>query len=284
MFEGINTNEYQEYRDNTKALLKKHQQAIHEHSPRCLEAQDKAQSSESSLKAFLESSSKIRTASPTQRVLYVGVLLMIPCVYCINLLLISDATEHLAQRRFDENVGIFALLIPLLLLTFEIIIAALNHYVQQNPAQQNQYSPILQRLVHVVVWITPTLFFATKIAEYSSEGRLPYLDEAVLIIALTALAWISDAFIVYGIEYIIQAVTLLSYSYRKKKLQKTSAQYSKQARKELQIVGDRYESYKEVLQNYDSTYPDRPLELLPFNHTARQVIAMYLCCEPAEVV
>ena len=283
MFDSISINEFQEHCDNIRALLSNHRQIIQKHSPLYLEAQDKAEVSESNLKTFLEGSSKIRNVPATKRVLYIGVLLMIPCVYCINLILISDATEHLAQRRFGENAGIFALLIPLLLLAFEIVVASLNHYVQQNPAQQNKYSPVLQRLVHVVVWITPTLFFATKVAEYSNEGRLPYLYEAVVIAALTALAWISDAFIVYGIEYIIQAIALFGYSYRRKSLQRDFARYSKKARQELRIVSEHYESYQRIIQDHDATYPDRPLKLLPFNHTARQVIALYLCCEPAEI-
>ena len=60
MFDSISINEFQEHCDNIRALLSNHRQIIQKHSPLYLEAQDKAEVSESNLKTFLEGSSKIR--------------------------------------------------------------------------------------------------------------------------------------------------------------------------------------------------------------------------------
>lgn len=167
-------------------------------------------------------------------------------------------------------------------------LALVNFYIKENISEQKSYSVVLNYLVHIIVWITPVMYAATQIAEYGNKNRFPYIHELCLIIALTALAWISDAFVVYGIRYISDAfiffTVLLNYVGRPKRLEKKCAYWSKKARQELNIVGRNYENYKITLEKYEQYYPKDYLITIPFNHEARKTIAIYLGCNPSEII
>ncbi|ELS02708.1 hypothetical protein Xen7305DRAFT_00024260 [Xenococcus sp. PCC 7305] len=277
-----------QYQENIQAQLIERIQAINKKAPEYFNAVKQAKKCESDLEEKQKIRKQFQDISPQQKLFYFLIPPLLLCVYIINLLLISDATEYLVRRRFGDTQwsNLFVLIVPLVLIFFEIFLAAFNLYVQENAAFRKQYpaAKSLQFLVHLIVLVTPILLFATKFAEYATKNRLPYPHEALLILALTFLAWITDAAVVYGIKFITQAMIFFSSGLTPKRTEKKSVYWSNQTRKELQFIGDDYETYKPNLQEYDKRYPEDPLILPPFSQEAKQAIVIYLGCDPKDVL
>ena len=131
-------------------------------------------------------------------------------------------------------------------------------------------------LTKIVVWITPTLLFATHVARYTAEKRFPYPQEIILLVALLILAWITDMVIVYGIRPINDAIAFIWFFLSVTRLEKESFNYRKRSHEEFVIAGQAFDDYVQTLQEYNQTYPQSQISPPPFNVISQQVITRWL--------
>ncbi|MDF0555619.1 hypothetical protein [Kamptonema sp. UHCC 0994] len=201
---------------------------------------------------------------PRQTILFIVVLLGLPAVVVINLLLIAAPVEYIVGRNLDEDSPLvqFAIfVVPILLLIVEIVIS-----VQLRRAMDEGEDTRPWRIAGwAFIIITPALILATAIA----QGDLASPENWPAMIALIALAGVTDASIVFGGEIVDEALAYFYFQCRRGLLQIQLLQAISLLWVAARKVVTTFNPYLQILDRYNNQHQEQPIAAGPFSEWFR---------------
>jgi len=217
----------------------------------------------------LETNPELVSATISQKLIYACLCLIIPCAYLINVLLIYRPVEYLVVQNLGKDSWLTSLAImtlPLVILLFEIGLSSLIFLVKEKDQE------ISQKLAQIMVWITPCLLLATNIAKFTAKRQLPGLHDILLIAVLMALAFITDAIIVYGISPMNMAFSYLIFTINLKIANQQNKQDKIQARKAATEAEKHLTDYFNKIDDFERTYEENFDKPIRFNYLIVEII------------
>ena len=211
------------------------------------------------------------SASLPQQMIYYVVLFAFPCAYLFNLLLIYSPVEFMVSQNLGSNTfwsKLAILVLPAAFLLFEVVLSTLIFLVKDKPQNQK----ISEKFALVMVCITPTLLLATYVAKWIAEKRLPGIHEILLLLALMALAFVTDAVIVYGINTMNHSVSFVVFKIQTIYYQKQAKVCKVKARKKASEADHILTELLDTVHHFNDQYPDSEIALPRFNRITQEII------------
>ena len=213
---------------------------------------------------------------PEEGIKYIIRALLLPAAYLLSLLLLYPPVEYLVSQRFGTGTWaatLGLLSIPLIIMTMQF---GVSLRLSSGKRQSQRFWQFAGR---VLILVTPSMLFATFVARHHSLGRLPYLQDILLILALMGLAFVTDVIIIHGGDDATRAPTYLWVKFmkfwRERRLKRLNQEYRLLATEAEQI----FHLYCELFSSYNKTYSDSPFTHIPFNVGTYRVLSDWLDCD-----
>jgi hypothetical protein len=186
----------------------------------------------------------------------------------INYFVINAPAHYLASLPFtDENawqVGFSTILIPVALLVFELCISLARKTARE---EESPYVYVWNLIGFVMVLIPPTMIIGAMLVR--PEWNAAYNLATSLGMILFAVG--TDAYIIFGGEYIFIALSFIWFKYFYSHLQAAINRADRQYRAHRRAVESAWIPFAQAYNDYTAQYPNFPLNL-PFSKEVREFV------------
>ncbi|AFZ11536.1 hypothetical protein Cri9333_0590 [Crinalium epipsammum PCC 9333] len=203
---------------------------------------------------------------------YFFLILAIPAAYFMDFVILNRPVEYLVGLVFPEEskmMLVAKILMPLAILGLELYIATQLYFALVGEAPQRLW----KNIAHCMVIVMPVMVIVTFVPQHFKVFQTSsWWIYALLLIALTILAGITHALVIFGGETAYEARSYFWFLWTNKRYRRIERQQDAKYRSEAAAGYAILTSYINNLNTFNRLYPEHAITAGPFDDITYRIM------------